>query len=122
MKQELPAFGSSEIAVTLLRHIVVGLVRRDGIALSTQQFGVFLACYLCAEATTLRGLVQELDLPRTVVMRSLDKLSELELIRRIPDERDSRNQLMELTEHGHAMLTDLHRMASEISLPIDPAD
>ena len=105
---------SPEIAADLLRHIVVGLVRRDGIALSTQQFGVFLACYLCPEAGTLRGLVQELDMPRLVVLRALDKLFELKLINRIPDTRDNRNQIIQQTEEGRVMLADLHRMAAGI--------
>lgn len=99
-----------EMAVDLLRRVIVGLVRREGLALSTQQFGVFMACYMCPEAATLRGLVQELDLPRAVVARALDKLAELDLVRREPDPRDSRNQFLLHTEMGRKMVTDLHQM------------
>lgn len=99
-----------ELAVDLLRRVIVGLVRREGLALSTQQFGVFMACYLCPEAATLRGLVQELDLPRAVVARALDKLTELDLIRREPDPRDSRNQFLTHTELGQKMVVDPHQM------------
>ena len=117
MDQDPVNTNQTDIAVELLRHVVVGLVRRDGIALSTQQFGVFLACYLCPEAGTMRGLVQELELPRTVVVRALDKLAELELIRREPDPRDSRNQLLHHTPAGNALLDDLHTMTNEAELP-----
>jgi DNA-binding MarR family transcriptional regulator len=113
MDQETSHPTSPELAIDLLRHIVVAFVRRDGIALSTQQFGIFLACYLCPEATTLRGLVQELDLPRTLVLRALEKLAEIGLILRSPDARDSRNQILEHTKAGLAMLNDLHNMAAE---------
>ncbi len=106
-----------EVAEELLRHVVVSLVRRDGIALSTQQFGVFLACYLCEEAKTVRGLVQELEIPRLVVSRALDKLTELDLIRREPDPRDARNQRLIQTTAGHEMLSELHRMTAEAELP-----
>ena len=117
MEQESEAGSRIDIAVELLRHVVVSLVRRDGIALSTQQFGVFLACYLCEEAKTIRGLVQELEMPRLVVMRSLDKLAELDLIRREPDPRDTRNHVLIHTPSGHEMLSDLHRMTAEAELP-----
>jgi DNA-binding MarR family transcriptional regulator len=90
--------------------------------LSTQQFGVFLACYLCDEANTLRGLVQELDMPRLVVGRSLDKLVELDLIEREPDLRDTRNQILHQTEAGRRMLADLGTIASSVRLPSDAAD
>ncbi len=117
MNHDHASIDHPEMAVNLLRHVVVGLVRRDGIALSTQQFGVFLACYLCKEANTLRGLVQELDMPRLVVARAMDKLVELDLIRREPDLRDTRNQIIHHTEAGQKMLVDLGALASGVSAP-----
>jgi len=106
-----------DLAIDLLRHVMVSLVRRDGIALTTQQFGVFLACYLCPEADSLRGLVQELDLPRMVVLRAVDKLTELGLITCAADPRDSRNQFMRQTDRGLAMLQDLRSMTEEVNQP-----
>jgi hypothetical protein len=34
-----------DVAAAMLREVIVGLVRRDGPALSAHQFGVFLTCY-----------------------------------------------------------------------------
>ena len=117
MEQNTSDSAGTDFAVDLLRHVVVGMVRKEGIALSTQQFGVFLACYLCPEATTMRGLVQELEMPRLVVMRALEKLAELDLIRREPDQRDSRNQHLRHTQSGRAMLEELQQLTSQIKAP-----
>ena len=115
MDQDSNAMADTDFAVDLLRHVVVGLVRREGIALSKQQFGVYLACYLCPEAATMRGLVQEMEMPRLIVMRALEKLAELDLIRREPDPRDSRNQILHHTQTGQAMLADLHSLTAGVN-------
>jgi DNA-binding MarR family transcriptional regulator len=117
MDQDISESDGSDFAAALLRHVVVGMVRKEGIALSTQQFGVFLACYLCPEASTMRGLVQELEMPRLVVMRALEKLAELDLIRREPDPRDSRNQHLHHTKSGRAMLEELQLLAGQVEAP-----
>ena len=119
MEQDTSEPAGSDFAVELLRHVVVGMVRKEGIALSTQQFGVFLACYLCPEATTMRGLVQELEMPRLVVMRALEKLAELDLIRREPDQRDNRNQHLHHTKSGRAMLEELQLLADQVETPAE---
>ncbi len=118
MDQDTTASQDADFAVDLLRHVVVSLVRREGIALSTQQFGVFLACYLCPEAATMRGLVQEMEMPRLIVMRALEKLAELDLIRREPDPRDSRNQILHHTQTGQSMLADLHEVSVGVLEPV----
>jgi DNA-binding MarR family transcriptional regulator len=114
MEQDTQDFAETDFAVDLLRHVVVGMVRKEGIALSTQQFGIFMACYLCPEAATMRGLVQEMEMPRLVVLRALEKLAELDLIRRESDPRDSRNQFLLHTSSGKALLAELHHLAGQI--------
>ncbi len=76
---------SSELAVQMLREVIVALVRRDGPALSAHQLAVYLTCYLKNADHTVRGLAAELAVSKSVITRSLDKLGELNLTRRAPD-------------------------------------
>ncbi len=91
----------------MLRDVVVGLVRRDGPALSAHQFGVFLTCYTVARDHTVRGLAADLKVSKSVITRALDKLSELGLAQRRPDLADRRSVLVALTAQGHGLIEEI---------------
>ena len=55
------AMESVEQRVYVLRQTIIALVRREGPDLSARQLGVFLTCYLEAEAQTVRGLAAKLN-------------------------------------------------------------
>jgi hypothetical protein len=65
---------SVEQRVDIIRHAVVGLVRRDGHDLTARQLGVFLTTYLEGEAQTVRGLAAELNVAKPVISRAPDRL------------------------------------------------
>jgi DNA-binding MarR family transcriptional regulator len=96
-----------EIATALLREVILSLVRRDGPALSAHQLGVYLTCYTVDRDHTVRGLAAELGVSKSVITRALDKLSELDLARRRPDPADRRSVLVEHTEAGRQLLSEI---------------
>src|ERR1700694_499385 len=101
-----------ELAVDVLRDVIVSLVRRDGPALSSHQFGVYLTCYLKDGDHTGRGLASELGVSKYVITRALDKLGDLELAQRRVDPADRRSVIVERTDAGKAMLDDLRSIAA----------
>ena len=93
-----------ELAAIMLRDVVVGLVRRDGPALSAHQFGVFLTCYTIDRDHTVRGLAADLRVSKSVITRALDKLTDLSLAQRRPDPTDRRSVLVARTTQGHKLI------------------
>ena len=109
-----------DLAVHVLRDVIVTLVRRDTPALSSHQFGVYLTCYLQDGDHTVRGLAQELRVSKSVITRALDKLGELGLAARKVDPSDRRSVIVDRTEAGLAMLEDLRQIAASINHPSLP--
>ena len=111
-----------DLAVNMLREVIVSLVRRDGPALSAHQLAVYLTCYLTDGDHTVRGLAAELNVSKSVITRSLDKLGEMELARRIPDPADRRSVLVERTPAGWALLEELRRIVAAVAQPARAAE
>lgn len=101
-----------ELAVDILRNVIVSLVRKDSPSLSSHQLGVYLTCYLTDGNHTVRGLALELGVSKSVITRALDKLSELQLAQRRTDPADRRSVIVERTPAGAAMLMELRDIAS----------
>ena len=107
------ANANTEHLIGVLRDTVVGLVRRDGVDLSSRQLGVFLTCYLHDGGHTVRGLAAELNVSKPAITRALDRLSELDLARRKVDPLDRRSVLVQRTPKGSAFLRDVHKIINE---------
>jgi len=56
---------------------------------------------------TVRGLAAELRVSKPAITRALDRLEELELIKRLPDERDKRSILVGRTIAGSVYLREM---------------
>ncbi|HUM09161.1 MAG TPA: MarR family transcriptional regulator [Candidatus Acidoferrum sp.] len=104
---------SSDQLVGILRDTVVALVRRDGVDLSARQLGVFLTCYLTDGAHTVRGLAQELNVSKPAITRALDRLTELDFIRRKVDPSDRRSVLVQRTVKGAAFLRETRHIMGD---------
>ena len=89
----------------ILRDTIVGTVRRDGPDLSARQFAVMLICYIENGPHTVRGLAARLNISKPAVTRSLDRLEELGLARRIVDPADRRSVLVQRTREGTGHMT-----------------
>jgi len=111
--------------VGVLRTAIVDLVGRDGPDLSARQLGVFLTCYLETEAQTVRGLAGELVVSKPAITRALDRLSELDLVRRKTDPLDRRSVLVQRTATGMAFLREMRQTlcdaASSSRISVEPA-
>jgi DNA-binding MarR family transcriptional regulator len=104
---------SSDQLVGILRDTVVSLVRREGVDLSARQLGVFLTCYLTDGGHTVRGLAQDLNVSKPAITRALDRLSELDFVRRKVDPSDRRSVLVQRTPKGAAFLRETRNIMSE---------
>ncbi len=104
---------SSDQLVGILRDTIVSLVRRDGVDLSARQLGVFLTCYLTEGAHTVRGLAQELNVSKPAITRALDRLSELDYVRRKVDPSDRRSVLVQRTVKGAAFLRETRHIMTD---------
>src|SRR5450432_2259365 len=109
------AASNSDQLIGVLRDTIVGLVRRDGVDLSSRQLGVFLTCYLRDGGHTVRGLATELNVSKPAITRALDRLGELDLARRKVDPLDRRSVLVQRTLKGAAFLRDLRSIMTEAS-------
>ena len=101
--------------VGLLRDTTVALVRRDGPDLSARQLWLFLTCYLQEGPHTVRGLAAELEVSTPAITRALDRLGELDFVRRKVDPEDRRSVLAQRTTKGNAFLRDLQSVMSKAS-------
>src|SRR5580692_8473641 len=109
------AASNTDQLIGILRDTIVGLVRRDGVDLSSRQLGVFLTCYLRDGGHTVRGLAAELNVSKPAITRALDRLGELDLARRKVDPLDRRSVLVQRTPKGSSFLRDLRSIMTEAS-------
>jgi DNA-binding MarR family transcriptional regulator len=107
------ANSNTDQLIGVLRDTIVGLVRRDGVDLSSRQLGVFLTCYLREGGHTVRGLAADLNVSKPAITRALDRLGELDLARRKVDPLDRRSVLVQRTPKGTSFLRDVHKIIGE---------
>jgi DNA-binding MarR family transcriptional regulator len=107
--------------VDVLRHTILGLVRRDGPDLTARQLCAFLTCYMEDEAQTIRGLASRLSIRKTAISRALDRLSEFDLVRRRHDPHDRRSVLIQRTEAGTEFLRTLNEILADAADKADRA-
>ena len=110
-----------EPLVDVLRHTILGLVRRDGPDLTARQLCAFLTCYMEDEAQTVRSLAAELSVRKTAISRALDRLSDFDLVRRKHDPQDRRSVLIQRTETGAKFLHALNEILADAANKVDSA-
>jgi DNA-binding MarR family transcriptional regulator len=113
----MPVQKVPDALIVTLRDTVAALVRRNGPDLSARQLGVFLICYLEPELQTVRGLAAKLRVARPAITRALDRLAEVDLVRRKPDPLDRRSILVKQTATGIAFMRDLRHIMAVASSP-----
>ena len=87
-----------------LRETILAEVRANQADLNLRQLAVTLTVYLTDEPQTVRGLAQHLAVSKPAITRGLDRLEELDLVRRIPDPKDGRSVVAQRTSNGAAMM------------------
>ncbi len=106
-------------ALELWRRATLDGVRRDTPDLSARQMAVLLTVYLTTPPHTVRGLAEELGVSKPAITRALDRLSELEMIRRRVDESDRRSVLVQRTVRGSVFLRDWGGLVSSAATEME---
>ena len=73
-------------ALDMWRRAIVKSVRIEAPDLSARQMAMLLTVYLTPPPHTVRGLSAELNVSKPAVTRAIDRLTELGMVRRKPDE------------------------------------
>lgn len=94
-------------ALELWRRATVTGVRRDAPDLSARQMALLLTVYLMPPPHTVRGLAAALKVSKPAITRALDRLTELQMVRRKPDENDRRSVLIQRTVRGSVFLREI---------------
>lgn len=110
-----------EKLLDMLCHALVGLVQRPGPDLTTRQLGVLMTCALDDRGNTVRGLAAALNISKPAITRAVDRLSDLELLRRAPDPSDRRSVLVYAMPAGRAFMSYIRRLLSEHFLKSEPS-
>ncbi|WP_138379198.1 MarR family winged helix-turn-helix transcriptional regulator [Luteithermobacter gelatinilyticus] len=78
--------------------------------ITSRQMAVLMRVYLEAQPHTVRGLAASLGVSKPVITRAIDTLSALGFVKRVRDEKDKRNVLIQRTVKGAVFLTDFAEM------------
>ena len=100
-------------ALDLWRRTIVENVRRDMPDLSTRQMAILLVVYTLPSPHTVRGLANVLAISKPAVTRALDRLGQLDFVRRKTDEDDRRSVLVQRTVKGAVFLSDYAGLITE---------
>jgi DNA-binding MarR family transcriptional regulator len=112
---------SSNQALELWRGVTIGGLRRSQPDLTTRQLALLLQVYLQPPPHTVRGLARELNMSKPAVTRALDRLGDLDFVRRKRDERDKRNVLVQRTVAGSVFLREFADVVGEVADELEPA-
>ena len=91
-------------ALNIWRRAIVASVRADAPDLSARQMTLLLTVYLTPQPHTVRGLAKLMNVSKPAITRAVNRLVELQLVRRNTDENDRRSVLIERTVSGSVFL------------------
>ena len=91
-------------ALDIWRRAIVASVRADAPDLSARQTALLLSVYLTPPPHTVRGLAQLMKVSKPAITRAVNRLTELELVRRKTDEADRRSVFIQRTVRGSVFL------------------
>jgi DNA-binding MarR family transcriptional regulator len=105
-------------ALDIWRRALSTSVRLEAPDLSARQMSILLTVYLTPPPHTVRGLANLLGISKPAVTRAIDRLTEIEFVRRKIDEQDRRSVLVQRTVRGSVFLREfgelIVRAASEL--------
>lgn len=108
-------------ALDLWRRAIVTSVRRDAPDLSARQMAILLTVYLAPPPHTVRALANMLTVSKPAITRALDRLSELGLVRRKPDDNDRRSVFIQRTVKGSVFLREFGELIVAAGRSLDDA-
>jgi len=99
-------------ALDLWRRAIVSSVRLDAPDLTARQMALLLSVYLTPPPHTVRGIAESLKISKPAVTRAIDRLSDMELVRRKTDDQDRRSVLIQRTVRGSVFLREYGELIS----------
>lgn len=93
-------------ALEIWRRATLAGVRGAEPDLTQRQMALLLSVYLTPAPHTVRGLAETLGIAKPAVTRAVDRLAELDFIRRRRDDRDRRSIVLLRTIKGSVYLRD----------------
>ena len=100
-------------ALNMWRKALVEIVRRDEPDLTSRQMAVLLSVYLTPAPHTVRGLARALKVSKPAITRALDRLGDLDLVRRKTDDADRRSVLVQRTVRGSVFLSEFGELVAQ---------
>ena len=100
-------------ALNMWRKALVEIVRRDEPDLTSRQMAVLLSVYLTPAPHTVRGLARTLKVSKPAITRALDRLGDLDLVRRKTDDADRRSVLVQRTVRGSVFLSEFGELVAQ---------
>ncbi|MBL4748232.1 MAG: MarR family transcriptional regulator [Magnetovibrio sp.] len=91
-------------ALDLWRRAIVSSVRLAAPDLTARQMSLLLTVYLTPPPHTVRGLAETLKVSKPAITRAIDRLTDMELVRRKTDIEDRRSVLIQRTVRGSVFL------------------
>ncbi len=109
-------------ALDIWRRAIVESVRLEAPDLSARQMGLLLSVYLTPPPHTVRGLAESLNVSKPAITRAVNRLSELGMVKRKPDEADRRSVLIHRTVKGSVFLREFGELIVAAANTGDGAD
>lgn len=106
---------NSTQALTLWKQILLHNIKNGEVDLTMRQTAIMLIVYLNPPPHTVTELAKTLGVAKPVITRALNSMSKENLVRRIRDEDDKRNVLIQRTPEGAEYL---ERLSQNIILNI----
>ena len=103
------------LALDLWRRVAITLLHKDLPDLTQRQVALLLQVYLCPPPHTVRGLAKELAISKPAVTRALDRLAELDFVRRKTDAADRRSIQVQRTVRGSVFLREFGDLIVELA-------
>lgn len=88
--------------IDIFRNGVEHVVASDDRDLTLRQIAVFLEVMMEEDQPTVRGMAAKFDVAKPAVTRAIDRLEELEFVKRVPDGNDRRSVRVAPTTGGRA--------------------
>lgn len=98
------AHQTSEGVLQRWQDALVSWVKGDNPDLTNRQMAVLLVVSLDTSQHTIRGLASRLGIAKPAVTRAIDRLSQLDYVKRVDDKRDRRNVFVVPTTSGQSFL------------------
>ncbi len=106
-------------ALDLWRRVIVKSVRLDAPDLTARQMALLLSVYMTPPPHTVRGLADTLKVSKPAITRAIDRLGDMELLRRKTDEEDRRSVLIQRTVRGSVFLREYAELITAAARGVD---